>query len=227
LAFQDPPLCSSTASSTCILFLGVLFSVSLFVLALHIFPPVPVYANNSNYLWSAVLDTDGYSFLTWSCPLQREVNRIEKQPISCCIVPMLKPQYIYRVPRSGVLDTCHPQKRKTKRKHDCSCTCNFHLIKVYHTWVGDAKSRTSPSKQLCTAKGSGKNPHNHPCQLTQAEQLTIFRLVFRLAGANRFNGKGLDFKIISYHYLLIIAYFCRRAVVKQNHCMVLFSFSDA
>jgi hypothetical protein len=44
-----------------------------------------------------------------------------------------------------------------------------------------------------TAKGSGKNPHNHPFQLTQAEQLPIFSFGLPFRWCQRFNGKGLDF----------------------------------
>jgi hypothetical protein len=67
-----------------------------------------------------------------------------------------------------------------------------------------------------TAKvGSRKNPH-HPCQLTQAEQLTIFPLSLPSRWCQRFNGKRLDFKNISYHKWLSLRNYSRSYYTVKN-----------
>ncbi len=76
--FQASPLRSSTATSTCILFLGVLFTVSLFVSALYS-PPLSMSMQITVIICGPVLDTDSYFFLTWSCLSSPERSKQDRE----------------------------------------------------------------------------------------------------------------------------------------------------
>ncbi len=137
---------------------------------------------------------------------------------------MLKPQYVYRIPR-GVKDTTHPQKRKTKRDHDYRCmSFSFdkgfsHLVwwsnELYFSqqllcWIRiripkanlDPDSDVKIAFKLCRkyCKGQWEEPSQPPLPANTSGTATYFFFwaSFSLVPAVQRQGTGF-FKIISYH----------------------------
>jgi hypothetical protein len=124
------------------------------------------------------------------------VNILEKTPGTALYSTYVSTLCVYRIPRGGVLATCHPEKRKTKREHDYSCSYNFHLIKVYHTWVCEAKS--------CT----WEEPSQLPLPANTSGTTNYFPLSFRLAGASDSTAKDWIYRLLAILWYLCGPFLC-------------------